>query len=122
MKIENSLKSLMWWNGALTVLNAIFKNNELIINEASSSAWEQFKYNRSAYYLQIERALLNHTPIDTVGMQYHMFYPEREKKKYVLSGWEILRSCLLFWINMRSLTGLSRLRRLRFRHIREGGR
>ena len=57
-----------------------FKNNELIINEASSSAWEQFKYNRSAYYLQIERALLNHTPIDTVGMQYHMFYP-REKEE-----------------------------------------
>lgn len=57
-----------------------FKNNELIINEASGASWERFQYNRSAYYMQIERALLNHTPIDTVGMQYHMFYPREQEE------------------------------------------
>jgi GH35 family endo-1,4-beta-xylanase len=32
--------------------------NELIINEATSFCWSSgFKYNRSAYYMQIERAL-----------------------------------------------------------------
>lgn len=56
-----------------------FKNNQLIINEASGAVWEQFKYNRSAYYMQIERALLNHASIDTIGMQYHMFYPREEE-------------------------------------------
>jgi len=57
-----------------------FKNNQLIINEASGAIWEQFKYNRSAYYMQIERALLNHASIDIIGMQYHMFYPREEEE------------------------------------------
>lgn len=49
--------------------------NELIINEATSFCWSSgFKYNRSAYYMQIERALSKGASIDAVGMQYHAFY------------------------------------------------
>ena len=41
-----------------------FPNNELIINEASGFCWEQFKDNRTAYYMQIERALSKGAPIN----------------------------------------------------------
>ena len=50
-----------------------FPANRLIINEASW-VWEQFHDNRSAYYLQIERALRNGARIDSIGMQFHMFH------------------------------------------------
>ncbi len=48
--------------------------NHLIINEATQDVWGDFKYNRSRYYMQIERALSKGASIDSVGMQYHMFY------------------------------------------------
>ena len=49
--------------------------NELIINEATSFCWSSgFKYNRSTYYMQIERALAKGASIDAIGMQYHAFY------------------------------------------------
>lgn len=48
--------------------------NKLIINEATEHCWIQgFKYNRSAYYMQIERALAKGASIDSIGMQYHAF-------------------------------------------------
>lgn len=48
---------------------------KLIINEATDFIWgKAFKYNRSAYYMQIERALAKGASIDSIGMQYHMFY------------------------------------------------
>lgn len=57
-----------------------FPHNELIINEAHFAVWgENFKEDRSNYYLQIERALLKGARIDTIGLQFHMFFPrERE--------------------------------------------
>ena len=59
-----------------------FPNNELIINEASGFIWEEFQYNRTAYYMQIERALRKGASIDTIGMQFHMFFTEgREAEK-----------------------------------------
>ena len=48
--------------------------NELIINEATRGAWEEFHYNRSAYYMQIERALAKGASIDAIGMQFHSFF------------------------------------------------
>lgn len=50
--------------------------NELIINEATRYVWgeDQFRWNRSAYYQLIERALSKGASIDAIGMQYHMFY------------------------------------------------
>ena len=49
--------------------------NELIINEATGFCWTNgFKYNRSAYYMQIERALSKGASIDAIGMQFHAFH------------------------------------------------
>jgi len=56
-----------------------FPNNELIINEASDFIWSQFKYNRTAYFMQIERALEKGASIDTIGMQFHMFFSEEKE-------------------------------------------
>lgn len=55
-----------------------FNSNELIINEASPYVWgsknmNSFMGNRSAYYMQIERALAKNKTIDAIGMQFHMF-------------------------------------------------
>ena len=48
-----------------------FPCNELIINEAPPRIWlDGFKYNRSPYYMLIERALSKGAPIDTIGMQF----------------------------------------------------
>ena len=52
----------------------------LIINEAQENIWgSAFKWNRSAYYMQIERALRNGASIDSIGMQFHMFYRADEE-------------------------------------------
>ena len=53
----------------------------LIINEATHFIWgPAFHWNRSAYYLQIERALRAGASIDSIGMQFHMFYPAQEEE------------------------------------------
>ena len=54
--------------------------NRLVINEATRHVWQnEFQFNRSAYYMQIQRALEKGAGIDSIGFQYHMFYPpERE--------------------------------------------
>ncbi len=55
---------------------------KLIINEATPFIWgDAFKYNRGAYYMQIERALAKGASIDAIGMQYHMFYRMEEEEK-----------------------------------------
>jgi len=52
----------------------------LIINEATQYIWKNtFKYNRSIYYMQIERALLKGASIDSIGMQFHMFWPKEQE-------------------------------------------
>ena len=62
------------WSFALA--EQYFPANKLVINEAHSLIWNRssFHWNRSPYYMQIERALLKGARIDAVGMQYHMFY------------------------------------------------
>ena len=53
---------------------------KLIINEATPHVWEdRFKFDRSAYYLQIERALLKGATIDSIGMQYHQFHTRAQE-------------------------------------------
>ncbi|MBO5453445.1 MAG: endo-1,4-beta-xylanase [Clostridia bacterium] len=52
-----------------------FKDNEITINDAVSNVWAGgvVNYNRSPYYMIIERALNNGARIDAIGMQFHMF-------------------------------------------------
>lgn len=55
---------------------------QLIINEATGHCWQKgFKYNRSAYYMQIERALLKGASIDSIGMQFHAFHKREEEEE-----------------------------------------
>ena len=55
--------------------------NRLIINEATGHVWgERFKYTRSAYYLQIQRALEKGAGIDSIGMQYHQFHTRADEE------------------------------------------
>lgn len=60
--------------------------NELIINEASHAWTSLFTWQRGPYYQQIERALDKGTPIDAVGLQFHMFCraenEERDTRAY----------------------------------------
>ena len=65
-----------------------FPNNELIINEASGHCWNSFKYNRTPYYMQIERALMKGAPIDAVGMQFHMFFREEDETERTRSFYD----------------------------------
>lgn len=56
-------------------------NQNLIINDAHCNIWNVFNGTRSAYYMQIERALGKGAKIDKIGMQYHMFYPLEDELK-----------------------------------------
>lgn len=60
-----------------------FPANRLIINEAHCRIWDDshFYGSRSPYYMQIERALLKGARIDSIGMQYHMFYRAEDELK-----------------------------------------
>jgi len=59
-----------------------FPRNELVINEAHFNVWgDRFLENRSAYYMQIERALLKGARIDAIGMQFHMFFPRENEAR-----------------------------------------
>ena len=58
-----------------------FHNNRLIINEAPIRIWDNphFYRERSLYYMQIERAIGKGARIDSIGLQFHMFYREEEE-------------------------------------------
>lgn len=57
-------------------------DNEITINDAHCNVWaDAFNYDRSAYYMQIERELNKGTRIDAIGLQFHMFYPKEEEKE-----------------------------------------
>lgn len=58
-----------------------FPANKLFINEMQQRIWDDLSFygNRSAYFMQIERALRNGVRIDGIGMQFHMFH-RREKE------------------------------------------
>ena len=65
---------LVEWSFALA--ENYFPANKLVINEAAARVWNRqwFHWNRSPYFMQIERALLKGARIDSIGMQYHMFF------------------------------------------------
>ena len=50
-----------------------FASNRLIINESSLYVQRDFKGSRSAYYMQIENALLKGCRIDGIGIQSHFW-------------------------------------------------
>ena len=57
-----------------------FPSNKLAINESNRWIWEKtaFYFDRSPYFMQIERALSKGAKIDSIGMQYHMFYRKED--------------------------------------------
>ena len=55
-----------------------FPANQLGINE-QSDLWREGDRVNERYFMQIERELKKGTPIDAIGMQYHMFF-KREKE------------------------------------------
>ncbi len=53
-----------------------FHGNRLIINEDPPSVWGDMRGDRSAYYLQIDRALNKGARINLIGLQGHMIYEQ----------------------------------------------
>ena len=51
-----------------------FPANRLLINESQDRIWQEYRGTRSAYWLQIENALLKGCRIDGIGMQAHSFW------------------------------------------------
>ena len=58
-----------------------FPHNELIINEAAGIYQHYAQGNRMPYYMLVERALRNGARIDTVGTQFHLFFPQKDEEK-----------------------------------------
>ena len=58
-----------------------FRDNKLIINDYN--IWDPCNNNRNYYYMQIERLLRNGIKhLDTIGMQFHCFFPiEKEEEQ-----------------------------------------
>lgn len=57
-----------------------FPKNKLIINDYN--IWDPSSHNRNYYYMQIERLLRNGvTHLDTIGMQFHCFFPREAEEK-----------------------------------------
>lgn len=60
-----------------------FPHNELIINEAAGIYQHYAQGNRMPYYMLVERALRNGARIDTVGTQFHLFFPQKDEEKHL---------------------------------------
>lgn len=56
-----------------------FPNNQLVINEWTWLAWVDRCTSTDTYYAYTEEALLKGTPIDAIGMQYHLFYKKEDE-------------------------------------------
>lgn len=68
-------------NWSFKTAERYFPMNELIINDAHCNIWNVFNGARSNYYLQIKDELSKGSRIDTIGMQFHMFYPREDELK-----------------------------------------
>ncbi len=55
-----------------------FTRNRLFINEAAQ-IWERFRFDRTAFYMQLEKLERDNVHFDAIGMQMHIFVP-REKE------------------------------------------
>lgn len=60
------------WN--FKTAERFFPENRLLINESQDRIWQEYRGTRSAYWLQIENALLKGCRIDGIGMQAHSFW------------------------------------------------
>ncbi len=80
------------WSFALT--EKFFPANKLAINEAHW-LWGNFGFHRdrSAYYMQIERALMKGARIDSIGMQFHMFYRREDEIRETATYYDPERIC-----------------------------
>ena len=56
-----------------------FPNNQLVINEHTSSCWQDRCRATDKYYAYIEANLLKGARIDAIGMQYHMFFRKEDE-------------------------------------------
>ena len=68
--VISSKKDLNEW--AFSLARKYFKNDTLVINEGFKEEYAK-KGIWSAYYLEIENALLKGASIDKIGLQYHIF-------------------------------------------------
>lgn len=73
-----------------------FRANELTINEATENVWDDnhFSFNRSGYYLMIEKALREGRRIDCVGIQCHAFRRKEQEHlftKYIYNPKRIFK-------------------------------
>ena len=72
-----------------------FPNNKLIINDYN--IWDPSSHNRNYYYMQIERLLRNGvTHLDTIGMQFHCFFPREAEEKQAVQKFNPRRLYELF--------------------------
>lgn len=58
-----------------------FSNNILCINEVTRISWDTRALPSDQYYANIEATLLKGARIDTLGMQYHLFFKREEVYK-----------------------------------------
>lgn len=89
--VITSKKDLNEW--AFSLARKYFPNETLVINEGSVNADVADKGIWSAYYLEIENALLKGATIDKIGIQHHIFtgatsktqeeYERNVKKEYI---------------------------------------
>ena len=56
-----------------------FPNNKLIINDYN--VWDPAAHTRNYYYMQIDRLLRSITHLDSIGLQFHCFFPEEAEIK-----------------------------------------
>lgn len=76
-----------------------FPNNQLVINEHTSSAWEDRCRATDKYYAYTEAAILKGARIDAIGMQYHLFKKredEYEKTRLTLNPQNLYRHMDLY--------------------------
>ena len=75
-------------NWSFKTAERFFSSNELIINDGTANIWPSFNGTRSNYYLQIKDELRQDSRIDTIGMQFHMFYPREDELKETASCYD----------------------------------
>ena len=68
-----------------------FPGNNLIINDNYIWNNHEFFHDRSPYFMQIERALLKGAPIDTIGMQFHLFCKREHFLNYTQQSCDPMR-------------------------------
>lgn len=85
-EVINETLSTRWWHNqsvisgrrdvvewAFALAKKYLPNEKLIINDGYPLAEAAIMNYRSTYFLQLEKCLLNKTPIDKIGTQHHIF-------------------------------------------------